>query len=257
MKIKDVFSLNRKVFIGYITLGFPSLKENFDIICALQEAGVNILELGIPFSDPLADGPIIQESSEISLKRGLQVKDVFKFASKIKKVIDIPLVILTYYNIVFNIGEENFIKLCKNSGIEGVIIPDILIEESKHLLGLASKYKISPIFLASPTSSLERIKMLDRYTQGFLYYVSLTGTTGPRKKLPPDLVSRLKEIKKVIRNPLCVGFGVSSPHQVREIYKYADGVIVGSKIVDFIKKHHKQDDFLEKLKKFIRWLKNV
>jgi len=253
-KFKELKKKNKKAFIVFLTCGYPDLKTTKDLVKGLSSK-VDIIELGLPFSDPIADGPIIQESSQVALKNKIDTLKVFKLVKEIRESSSIPLCIMTYYNPVFCFGIERFIRESKKSGVDGLIIPDLPPEESKDILRIAKKYDLNIIFFISPTTTFKRIKLISNLARGFIYYVSLTGVTGPREKLPADLVDNLKRIKKITKKPVCVGFGVSKKEQVKEIYKIADGVIVGSAIIKKIKENIKRQDLVKRVVDFASSLK--
>ncbi len=253
-RIRRVFEDKKKVKIAYLTCGFPDLESTLSLTLALIETGFDMIELGIPFSDPLADGPIIQKATQVSLEKGTKLKDIYRLVKEIRKRTQIPLIFLTYYNIVYNRGIKRFLKEAKEVGIDGLIIPDLIPEEAYEYMEESQKQNLANIFLISPLTSFERVKFIDSLTTGFLYYVSLTGVTGPREKLFKGLIQRLKDLKKITKNYLCVGFGVSKRWHIEQILKYADGVIIGSKILEFIDSNFGDKDFFKKFKRFLKEL---
>ncbi len=254
-KFKTLKIKKKKAFIAFITAGYPNLNITRKLVLEFAKIGVDIIELGVPFSDPLADGPIIQEASQVALKRGVNLNDIFNLVKKVRKDIDIPLCLMTYYNPIFCFGEERFVKKASVSGVDGVIIPDLPPEEGCSFIKLANKFNLDTIFFLSPTSTKARIKFISGVSRGFIYYVSLTGVTGPRQHLPADLINNLKMIKKNTDKPVCVGFGISNVQQVKEIYKIADGVIVGSAIINKIKDNIGRPDLAKRVSKFVCSLK--
>ena len=238
-KFKELRSLGRKAFIAYITAGDPDLAMTKKIVLALERSGVDIIELGIPFSDPLADGPTIQAASARALKSGASLKKIFKMAGSLRAKTGMPIVFMTYFNPVLRYGVEEFFKSCRASGVDGVIVPDLPPEEASELMALGLARGIDTIFLIAPTSTSERVKRIAKNSKGFIYYVSLTGVTGARSHLPSEVLSRVRYIKSITSKPVAVGFGVSNSSQAREIAKRADGVIVGSAIVKVIEKNCK------------------
>ncbi len=243
--ITDVFKGGRKALIAYITAGYPDIKATPGIARALAGSGVDIIELGIPFSDPLADGVTIQKASYQALQRGTTPEACLEAAAKIRGEIKIPLVFMTYYNPVLNYGLEAFCRSCEKAGINGLIIPDLPPEEGKELEGTARKRGIDVIYMLAPTSTDERIREAGKRSGGFIYLVSLTGVTGARDTLSGELESFIKRVKKQAKQPLCVGFGISSAEQAKRVAASADGVIVGSKLIQLIE----EDETLESLKK--------
>jgi len=250
-KFRALKRKNKKAFIAFITAGYPDLNTTKKLVLGLTRVGVDIIELGVPFSDPMADGPIIQEASQAALKNGINLNDILNLVKALRKKINTPLCLMTYYNPIFCFGEERFAKKASACGVDGIIIPDLPPEEGASFIRLANKSKIDTIFFVSPTTSPERIKLVSRVTRGFIYYVSLTGVTGPRENLPQDLANNLKIIKKLSKKPVCVGFGVSRPEQVKAIYKVADGVIVGSAIVGKIKENIGKPDLVKRVSSFV------
>jgi tryptophan synthase alpha chain len=224
----------RKAFIAFITAGDPDLSTTEDLVVALEDAGVDIIELGIPFSDPLADGPTIQASFFRALKKGTTVKKILETVKRIRLKTSIPIAFMTSYNPILRFGEKKFIKACAQVGVDGLIVPDLPPEEAQNLRRLAQRYGIATIFFVAPTSQDERIKANTKASSGFIYYVSLTGITGTQKAVAQAVVKQIKHIKRFTDKPVCAGFGISTPQQVKEIGSAADGVIVGSAIVKAI-----------------------
>ncbi len=233
-KFRELKAEGRKAFIAYVTAGDPDLAVTEDIVLALESSGVDIIELGIPFSDPLADGPTIQAASQRALKKKANLKKIFRMVSDIRKRTDMPIVFMTYYNPVLKYGLAPFFRACVKRGVDGVIVPDLPYEEARELIALGRTYKVATIFLAAPTSTRDRIRKIVRASSGFIYYVSLTGVTGARAKLPPEILSNVKAIKALTDKPVAVGFGVSNAGQASSVARAADGVIVGSAIVKII-----------------------
>ncbi len=251
-KFQELRKANKKAFVAFITAGYPDLEVTRKLVLEFSRIGVGIIELGVPFSEPLADGPIIQEASEQALKNNTCLADILKLVKNVRKKTDIPIVLMTYYNPVFCFGEERFIRQAVSCGVDGVVIPDLPPEEGKVFLDLARKKDLATILFISPTTSLKRAKFICGLSRGFIYYVSLTGVTGPRRKLPSDLKSSIERIKKYTSKPICVGFGVSSRTQVKQIYSIADGVIVGSAIVKKLKDNIGKNDIVTKVAGFVK-----
>ena len=253
-RFKALKRKHKKAFIAFITAGYPSLAITEKLILAFDRLGVDIVELGVPFSDPLADGAIIQEASTYALKRKTHLIDILSLVKKVRKETDIPLCLMTYYNPIFCFGEDKFVSCAKDAGVDGVIIPDLPPEEGKFFMKCAKMRGLDTICFVSPTSSKERMRSIAKVATGFIYYVSLTGVTGARAKLPPDLAENIKLIRKYTRKPVCVGFGVSNTAQIKQIYKIADGAIVGSAIVKIIKDNIGKPDLIKRVGNFIRSL---
>jgi tryptophan synthase alpha chain len=234
IKFRQLKKQKRKAFIAYITAGDPNLNTTARLVPALEKAGVDMIELGIPFSDPLADGPTIQAASERALKVDTTLRKTFAVVARLRNKVSIPIVFMTYYNPVLRYGLGSFFDSCKSAGVDGVIIPDLPCEEAKELVRLGRKKGIATIFLAAPTSTAASIKAIAKNSSGFIYYVSLTGVTGARSRLASDIASNVRRIKAVTDKPVAVGFGISTSSQARQLAKTADGVIVGSAIVKII-----------------------
>jgi len=233
-KFKELKADGKKAFIAYITAGDPDIAITEDIVLALESSGVDIIELGIPFSDPLADGPTIQAASQRALKKRANLKKIFRMVASLRKITDIPIVFMTYYNPVMKYGLSPFFQRCASCGVDGVIVPDLPYDEAEDLIKFGKKNRVATIFLVAPTSTAERIKDIARVSTGFIYYVSLTGVTGARAKLPAEVLSNVRMIKSLTAKPVAVGFGISNARQAGEIARRADGVIVGSAIVKII-----------------------
>lgn len=233
-KFKKLKRQKKKAFIAYITAGDPDLEATKRIVPVLEEAGVDIVELGIPFSDPLADGPVIQAASHRALEKKVTLKKIFAMAGVLRKTTNVPIAFMTYYNPVLRYGVQKFIKSCKRNGVDGVIVPDLPFEEAGDLIKYARPEGIATVFLVAPTSTKKRIREITKNSTGFIYYVSLTGVTGARKNLPLEVASNVRRIKSMTKKPVAVGFGISTPGQAKGIAKVADGAIVGSAIVRII-----------------------
>lgn len=254
-KFKELKKCRGKAFIAYITAGDPDLAVTEDIVLALESSGVDIIELGVPFSDPLADGPTIQAASCRALQGKVNLKKIFKMVGRLRRITNIPIAFMTYYNPVLKYGLQPFFRSCAGFGVDGVIVPDLPTEEAKDMIALGRRYKIATIFLVAPTSTRDRIKKIAGASAGFIYYVSLTGVTGARATLPPEIKSNVRLIKGLTDKPVAVGFGVSNAKQASAIARVADGVIVGSAIVKIIGEKKrlipKVSNFAKKLSKAI------
>jgi tryptophan synthase alpha chain len=226
-----------KAFIAFITAGDPDLATTEKLVLELEAQGVDIIELGVPFSGPLADGPTIQASYHRSLSNGTTLKKIIDTVKVVRGKTNIPIALMSSYNPIFRFGQEKFINACSQAGVDGLIIPDLPPEEATSLIAQAQAKDISTIFFVAPTTQDDRIKANTKATTGFVYYVSLTGITGTQKAVSKAVVERIKHIKRFTTKPVCAGFGISSPEQVKEIGAAADGVIVGSTIVKKIAEH--------------------
>lgn len=247
-KIKDAFK-NGKAFIGFLTAGDPDLETTKKVIKKMAEAGCSLVEVGIPFSDPIAEGPVIQNANIRALKNNVTTDDVFRMVKEVKAEVDIPMVFMTYLNVLFKYGYERFLTNAKDAGICGVIIPDMPYEEKAELQQVASKYDIEVVSLIAPTSE-DRIKMIASDAEGFIYTVSSLGVTGVRSEIKTDLESITKAIKEVTDIPVAIGFGINTPEQAKKYSEIADGVIVGSAIVKIIEKYGK--DAPEKVYEYVK-----
>lgn len=240
---KELKKKGEKAFIPYIMAGDPSLEKTKDIVQMLEECGADIVELGVPFTDPLADGPTIQRASERALNAGVTLKKVIAFVKDLRQDTQIPVVLMTYYNPVFKYGEEHFVRDAKDAGVDGVIIPDLPPDEAGSLIHSSRKTSLDTVFLLAPTSTPERIKKVAKASRGFIYYVSVTGITGSRLLLDGSIETLVSEIRKYTDKPIAVGFGVSTPEEASAVSKVSDGVIVGSAIV---KRLHESPDDLKR-----------
>lgn len=225
-----------KAFIGFLTAGDPSLEKTEQFILAMEEAGADLIEIGIPFSDPIAEGKVIERANIRALNAGTTTDRVFDMVQRVRQKTKIPLVFLTYLNPVFCYGYENFFKKCNSVGIDGIIIPDLPFEEKNEVLPFANEQNIDLISFISPTSE-DRISMITSHSKGFIYLVSSMGVTGVRNEITTNLSLLTQSIKCNSNIPVCVGFGISTPQQGKEISAFADGIIVGSAIVKIIEQY--------------------
>ncbi|HTY45346.1 MAG TPA: tryptophan synthase subunit alpha [Patescibacteria group bacterium] len=244
----------KKAFIAFITAGYPDLKTTAELVLAFSRAGVDIIELGVPFSDPMADGPIIQEASQQALKKKVTLGAILRMVEALRKKTGIPICLMTYYNPIFCFNEARFVKAAVACGVDGVIVPDLPPEEAGDFRRLAAKMNLATVLFIAPTTTASRARLIARMSRGFIYYVSLTGVTGPRQALPADLKAHVRAIKKITDKPVCVGFGISTPQQVAQIQKISDGAIVGSAIVGKIKKNLGRPDLVKRVSDFVRVL---
>lgn len=240
--------------IPFITAGDPDLATTRALALEMAARGADLLELGIPFSDPLADGPIIQAASNRALRMGVHLKEVLQVAGALRRETEIPLILMGYYNPILQYGLERTVQEAAALGVDGFIIPDLPPEEAGPWRLAAAKAGVAAIFLAAPTSGDERIQRIGRLTRGFLYYVSVTGITGARRELPPELIAALREVRSLVKCPLAVGFGISSPEQVARLAPYVDGVVVGSAIVQRVARL-KGQELIKEVGEFIAALK--
>ncbi|MFC1703833.1 tryptophan synthase subunit alpha [Candidatus Omnitrophota bacterium] len=251
-KFKQLKARRKKAFVAFITAGDPTLSVTKQLVRAFDAQGVDIIELGVAFSDPLADGPTIQAASQRALKHKVNLAKIISLVKEIRKTTQVPIVLMTYYNPVFKFGEKRFITQASRAGVDGVIIPDLPPEEAKDIICETRKYNIATIFFLSPTSTRGRISMITKASTGFIYYVSLTGVTGARKAISGDIVKNIRLIKRSTRKPVCVGFGISTSRHVAQVSRIADGVIVGSAIVKQIEKNIGRKDLVKRVSKFVK-----
>jgi len=252
-QIASVFKPDYKALIAYLTVGYPNIEITRKAAIALARNGADIIELGIPFSDPLADGTTIQRASHQALLNGITPQLCFDMAQQLRREIATPLVFMTYYNPVYNFGLDDFCRKCAEVDISGLIVPDLPPEEGRELESVTRKHKLDLIYLLAPTSNEERIRLVAKHSQGFIYLVSVTGVTGARDSLPDNLQTIVISIKEKTAKPLCVGFGISTAEQARQFSSIADGVIIGSRIIQLIE----ADGSLSPLTDFTRQLRQA
>lgn len=236
-KIKEAFE-NKKAFIPFITCGDPDLGTTFEAIHKMVDNGAAMIELGIPFSDPTAEGPVIQGANLRALSNGITTDDIFEFVKKLREDITIPLVFMTYANVVFSYGADRFFANCKETGIDGIILPDLPFEEREEFLDVATANGVDLISMIAPTSE-NRIAMIAKEAKGFIYVVSSLGVTGTRSEITTDLDSIVKLIRENTDVPCAIGFGISKPEQAKKMSSISDGAIVGSAIIKILEKYGK------------------
>lgn len=254
-RINQAFS-DKKAFIGFLTAGDPHLDKTVDYILDLEKAGASLIEIGIPFSDPIAEGPTIQEANVRALKNKVTTDDVFEMVKEVRKQSQIPLCFMTYLNVVFHYGYHQFFKKCQEVGIDGIILPDLPYEESQEVKDVCYQYDVTLISMIAPTSK-DRVEMIAKEAQGFIYLVSSMGVTGTRNNdsFASNLDEIIKHIRSVTKTPIAIGFGINHPQQVKQFKQYADGVIVGSAIVNIIKEYGDHGD--DALIKYVQSLTEV
>ncbi len=250
-------SRNEKALIPYIMAGDPYLERTEELVLAMERAGADIIELGVPFSDPIADGPVIQRAGQRALKWKTSLKDVLRLVAAIRKKSEIPLVLMTYYNPVLKFGIENLFKEAAVCGVDGFIIPDLPPEEGQAVQDWSRQSGLNWILLAAPTTPAKRLKILSGKTQGFLYYVSLTGITGASLKNVSEIKTRLSALRRMTDKPIAVGFGVSTSEHAKALARMADGVIVGSAIVRLIEEHMDDSELPVYVAAFVKQLKEA
>lgn len=243
----------KKGLIAYVTAGFPNMDFTNKAILALQEAGVSAIEVGVPYSDPVADGPTIALASHKALQNGINLDIIFDGLSSIKEQVTVPLYIMSYYSPLFTYGEDKVLEKCKQSGVSGIIFPDLQLDEGRETFKKCKDHGIDPIILLFPNAADERIKDVSENSGSFIYYVNLFGTTGVRDSIPASSLERLKHIKHTTDKPVFAGFGVSKRDMFTDISRYADGVIIGSAIVkQILDNENDEARALESISSFIQ-----
>jgi tryptophan synthase alpha chain len=245
---------NGKAFIPFITCGDPDLETTAAVVRAAAENGADLIELGIPFSDPTAEGPVIQNANIRALSGGITTDRIFDFVRKIRKDVKVPMVFMTYSNVVFSYGSERFIATCRDIGIDGLILPDLPFEEKEEFLDICHEHGIDLISLIAPTSN-QRIGMIAREAEGFLYIISSLGVTGMRSRITTDLSSIISIVRENTKIPCAIGFGISNPEQAKGMAALSDGAIVGSAIIRIIEKYGRQSP--KYVGEFVRKMKNA
>ncbi|MFN7065013.1 MAG: tryptophan synthase subunit alpha [Aquificaceae bacterium] len=233
MRLRDFWKEGKKALVSYMMVGYPDYETSLESLRILLREGTDILELGFPFSDPVADGPTIQQAHEIALRNGIKSKHVFELSYNLRQGFPHqPFLLMTYYNPIFKIGHEGFCKRAVEAGIDGFIVPDLPPEEGEELKRVCQAYGLSLVFLSAPTSTENRLRIIGESSDHMVYFVSLTGTTGARESLPMErLKERMGLYRRICNKPVVVGFGISRPEQAKEIAQFSDGVVVGSHFV--------------------------
>lgn len=240
-RINTAFN-NTSAFIAYLTAGYKGMSFTYDAVMALIEGGVNLLEIGIPFSDPVADGPTIQLAASESIKSGTNIKSVLKLVKNIRKNSEVPIILFSYLNPILSANNNNFIKQVKDSGVDGILLVDLPMEESEKLFTECYKAKVDPIYVISPSTDLKRIEQINKISRGFLYYACRKGTTGVRSDLPEGFGDKMLEIKSLSTLPVVAGFGIASKESASKVLQHADGFVVGSLFVKAITDGATPDD---------------
>lgn len=241
--------------IPFLTVGDPDRQTSEALVLSMVEAGADLIELGVPFSDPIAEGPTIQRSSERALASGTSLNSILELVSRLRSQVKIPLILMGYANPVFAMGNRRFAKLAAEVGVDGIIVPDLPPEEGADLYDSCNDLGVDSILLAAPTTTSERLSMLARKSRGFLYYVSLTGVTGARSELAAGIEEGVGAAREAGNIPVCVGFGISTPAQAAQVAGFADGVVVGSAVVDRIEAADSRDAAVDSVAKFVGELK--
>jgi tryptophan synthase alpha chain len=253
-RLNSVGREGRKAFIPYITAGDPSLEATEQIILELERSGADIIELGVPFSDPMADGPVIQRASERALANNVTVRDCLEVVRRVRKQSKVPIVLFSYLNPLLSIGLDRLGVELKSAGVDGVLATDLVPEEADEFRAALKSADLDLIFLVAPTSTDERIKLIAEASSGFVYAVSRTGVTGVRQSLSEAASSLVKRVRRFTDLPIAVGFGISTPEQVNEVWQHADAAVVGSRIVVEIENNAGDPALVDKIGKLARWL---
>ncbi len=244
-----------RALVPYLTAGDPDLAVTEALLLAMAESGADLIEIGVPFSDPIADGPTIQRSMERSLAGGTSLRRILELAKRVRAQIPLPLLLMGSANPFYAMGTDGFLDTAAEVGVDGIIVPDLPPEDGDTLYRAAEERGLDAVLLAAPTTTAERLAMLAERTRGFLYYVSLTGTTGARESLPPELEQGVRAARAACPVPVCVGFGVSTPAQAEAVGRFADGIVVGSAIVDRIEAASSPDEAVDAVARFVAELK--
>ncbi|MBI3757540.1 MAG: tryptophan synthase subunit alpha [Deltaproteobacteria bacterium] len=261
-RITDTFAALRTrgeaALIAYLTAGDPDLEVTFQLVCEFEKQGADLVELGVPFSDPMADGPTHQRAAERALRRGASLAQVLALVQRLRaNAVRLPIILFSYYNPIFRYGGERFAREARQAGVDGVLGVDLPPEEAEELKQATDLYDLDLIFLLAPTSSLERARKVITRARGFVYYVAVTGVTGARSTLPTDLGEMVRRIRSLSPVPVGVGFGISTPAQAAEVGRIADAAIVGSAISQLIETHIDQPDLVPRVGAFVGSLKHA
>ena len=250
-RFEDLRKAGRTGFVAYITAGDPDLNTTHQVVLELDRRGVDVLELGVPFSDPLADGPVIQEASQRALAAGATLEGVLSMVADVRAETEIPIVLFTYYNPIHRYGVDRFVKRAADVGVDGVLMLDLPPEEGGDYIARMNEHGLDTIFLVTPTTRDDRMRLIASHTKGFVYYVSRTGVTGERDSLADEIQSKVSAICEYTDMPIAVGFGISTPEHVSEIARYADAVVVGSAIVRRMGEYQRDADLVSKVGAFV------
>ena len=253
-KFSELHDCGKKAFIAYITAGDPSIESTIELVYQFEKCGVDIIELGIPFSDPIADGPVNQEAAQRALEKQITIGQILDAVKTIRKQSEIPIVFFTYLNTILSYGMKSFARDAADAGLSGVLILDIPPEEADEYKRLMDDHEIDTVFLVSPVTPPERIEIIAKYASGFVYYVSQMGVTGERSNISETIPYMVQQIRNYTHIPVAVGFGISTPEQVSEISQFSDGIIVGSSIVRRIGEFGKIPGFEKRIGDYVKTL---
>ncbi|OHW63206.1 tryptophan synthase alpha chain [Andreesenia angusta] len=255
-KFQELKEKNEKALIVFITPGCPNLEITEELVLSMEKSGADIVELGVPYSDPIADGKVIESSSQLARENGVKTRTVMEMASGIRSKSEVPLVLLVYFNSIFAFGSEKFLKLASESGVDGIIIPDLPLEEREDIIEECNEYGVNFIPLVTPTSK-DRIKEIASGGGGFIYCVSVAGVTGERKEFSADITDYMKSVAEVTEVPRAIGFGISSPEMASKYKELSEGIIVGSAIVRRTLEDKSNDEIIEDVSSFVKSLKDA
>jgi len=256
-KFEALRAAGRKAFIPYLTAGDPDLSTTEELILALDESGADMIELGVPFSDPMADGPVIQRASERALKRPIGIVDILPMVERVRRRSEVPLLLFTYFNPLLQCAREDLGVKLKRAGLDGVLITDLIPEEAEDFVAEMRRADLDTVFLVAPTSTDERIGRIAQSSSGFIYVVARTGVTGVRESISMEIRSIVERVRRHSSLPIAVGFGISKPEHVREVWEYADGAVVGSRLVAEIENNLGAPELVERVARLARELKGL
>jgi tryptophan synthase alpha chain len=254
-RFEDLKSEGRKAFIPYITAGDPDLATTERLLLALDDAGADVIELGVPFSDPMADGPVIQRASERALKNPVGVADILPIVERVRARSDVPILLFTYFNPLLQFSNENTGEKLKRAGVDGVLVTDLIPEEAEDFVAEMRRVELDTVFLVAPTSTDERIKLIAEHSSGFIYVVARTGVTGMRESVSAEVRALVERVRRYSPLPVAVGFGISKPEHVRDVWSYADGAVVGTRLVLEIENNLSSPQLVEKVAQLARELR--
>lgn len=254
-RIADTFASlkrdDRRGFIPFITAGDPDLETTRDLILELARVGASVIELGVPFSDPMADGPVIQRASERALRHGFGLPEILDLVRGVRKQTRVPIILFSYFNPLFQFGLEKLVREAEHAQVDGILVTDLTPEEAGRFSAMLRAHEIDLIFLVAPTSTDERLKMIAERASGFIYAVSRAGVTGARAEVSAEAEKLVNRVRAVSNLPVAVGFGISKPEHVRDVWRYADAAVVGSAIVKMIEDHAGSSDLVQEIGRFI------
>ena len=255
-KFRTLKSAGRKAFIPYITAGDPDLATTESLLLALADAGADVIELGVPFSDPMADGPVIQRASERALKNPVGVADILPVVERVRERSDVPILLFTYFNPLLQFSRENTGEKLRRAGLDGVLVTDLIPEEAEDFVAEMRRAELDTVFLVAPTSTDERIRLIAEHSSGFIYVVARTGVTGMRDSISAEVRGLVERVRRYSSLPVAVGFGISKPEHVRDVWSYADGAVVGSRLVQEIENNLNSPQLVERVAQLARELRN-